>query len=989
MKHDWSLVALSHSGHSVETETYHVNVGHLFVLRCKIFNASTNVTWSRWGRDNLSLPAGVEVREGLLWFITVQMSHNGSYTCEKRNSAGLSWMTFFVSVSSGECPDAPETVSISQRVNGALPCRQREIFGLNETRTVRWMKDCNPVEREGEPIFVDEDGLLRLPAITEMDAGKYTCLVDISLDGKNIHKSGKVFVESNLSISEVLPKFLHVPFHCIVHSPADAKFGSVWLQEGSVAVLALAAAFFLFKIDLALAYRKLLRHFSKQQTPDGKLHDAYVSFLYSDTLRSAEVESFALQILPDQLEKQHGYSLYIRGRDDSPGEAVHDTISATLRQCRRMIIILSTEAISTAHGETEEEPLCDNHKFCYEQKIGLYDALTLNNLQVILVEIDGSVDYSCLPESLRYIKRKQGSLKWKKPSSGTHKVNKMCSNRNFWKNLRQLKEVVIFSLDYYTMDTSRLLILIFLVITAAEHSEIIKPQCWNSPIKNYGLIEGEAFYFVHPDLSDVPDEEITWYKNNAQNDPEQISTDENKTVHYHGEALFFLNLCPENSGFYSARREQPDKCSNFRITINVFKEKNKEELLYGSIENSDRNKMVPCPESVSDTCKMSKGKLTWQKDFKLLQGHDEADLWIKNATKHDEGIYTCTCTWTHNHKVYNSSGSRRLIHKDPIVHSPQIISPTDKELFADEGFEIKLNCSLFCGINVESSCHTSWVVEKPSKNTISTAILTIEKVSAKDFQTEFKCSGVGFYEELSRTLTLKRRDSIIPLVLGAVFVLLFCVFAAILIKIFAIDLALFFRPYFPLNSHNNDSKAYDAYVIYQMQNKDKLTENMLGQFITNNLPSVLEKKCGYRLFIHGRDDIPGEDRLELVEDRMRQSRRLMIILTPGLGSGSEITDQHPASPQNSVIGGYDWQVGLHHALVQREMSVILIQLGDTGPEGYTYLPPGLQHLIRKSAPIRWSEDSRRAVAWNSRFWKRVRYLMPAIPANKCLQSAII
>ncbi|KAE8299766.1 Interleukin-1 receptor type 1 [Larimichthys crocea] len=481
------------------------------------------------------------------------------------------------------------------------------------------------------------------------------------------------------------------------------------------------------------------------------------------------------------------------------------------------------------------------------------------------------------------------------------------------------------------MDTSQLLILIFLVITPAVYSETTKPQCWISSMKTFNLSEGEAFYFIHVDLYDakITDDEITWYKNYAQNDSEQISTDENKTVHYHGKALFFLNLRPENSGFYSARREGPDvRCQNFRVRINVFKEKNKTEYLYGAIENSDRNKKVPCPEPVSDTCKMLKGKLTWEKDFKLLQGHDEASLWIYNATKDDEGIYTCTCTWTHNHKVYNSSGSKRLIHKDLTVHRLEIISPIEKELFADEGFEIKLNCSVFCGTNVERYCHTSWhvngnpfnqtvgysqskktVVEKPSKNTISTAILTIEKVSAKDFQTEFKCAGVGFYKTTYRTLTLKRRESIIPLVIGAVCVLLFCVFAAILIKFFAIDLALFFRPYFPLNSQNNDSRVYDAYVVYQMQNMDKLTENMLGQFITNNLPSVLEKKCGYRLFIHGRDDIPGEDHLELVEDRMRQSRRLMVILTPGLGSGSEITDQHPGLPQNSVIGGYDWQVG--------------------------------------------------------------------------------
>lgn len=40
------------------------------------------------------------------------------------------------------------------------------------------------MERQGKPISVDEDGFMRLPAASEMDAGKYTCLVDISLDGR-------------------------------------------------------------------------------------------------------------------------------------------------------------------------------------------------------------------------------------------------------------------------------------------------------------------------------------------------------------------------------------------------------------------------------------------------------------------------------------------------------------------------------------------------------------------------------------------------------------------------------------------------------------------------------------------------------------------------------------------------------------------------------------------------------------------------------------
>lgn len=55
--------------------------------------------------------------------------------------------------------------------------------------------------------------------------------------------------------------------------------------------------------------------------PAGKLYDAYVSYLHPNS-RSSESALFALQILPEKLERQHGYSLYIRGRDDFPGEGL-------------------------------------------------------------------------------------------------------------------------------------------------------------------------------------------------------------------------------------------------------------------------------------------------------------------------------------------------------------------------------------------------------------------------------------------------------------------------------------------------------------------------------------------------------------------------------------------------------------------------------------------------------------------------------------------
>ena len=48
-------------------------------------------------------------------------------------------------------------------------------------------------------------------------------------------------------------------------------------------------------------------------------------------------------------------------------------------------------------------------------------------------------------------------------------------------------------------------------------------------------------------------------------------------------------------------------------------------------------------------------------DYSLLQGHHEDSMRVEKATKQDEGIYTCICTWTHNDTAYNTSGSRRLV----------------------------------------------------------------------------------------------------------------------------------------------------------------------------------------------------------------------------------------------------------------------------------------------------------------------------------------
>ena len=165
--------------------------------------------------------------------------------------------------------------------------------------------------------------------------------------------------------------------------------------------------------------------------------------------------------------------------------------------------------------------------------------------------------------------------------------------------------------------------------------------------------------------------------------------------------------------------------------------------------------------------------------------------------------------------------------------------------------------------------------------------------------------------------------------------------------------------------------------------------------------------------------VTSPDQAEQVERCMRLSRRLLVVMTAVGSCGG----QGVAPP----LEEFDWQMGVHSALVQETISVIVVQVGDghthtqsrnlthtqlrthTQSDNLTHLdthtqsqklththwqthtqseslshtqpPPGLQLLLRKSAPIRWELGARGANSPTSRIWKRVRYMMPPPPPS--------
>uniref|UniRef100_A0AAY4AS25 TIR domain-containing protein n=1 Tax=Denticeps clupeoides TaxID=299321 RepID=A0AAY4AS25_9TELE len=392
-----------------------------------------------------------------------------------------------------------------------------------------------------------------------------------------------------------------------------------------------------------------------------------------------------------------------------------------------------------------------------------------------------------------------------------------------------------------------------------------------------------------------------------------------------------------------------------------------EMLMFSEIRMHSQNPPIPCPEQAYLMCEEGNGQLTWFKNFQLIPGQNGKVLRLINAQKSDEGLYTCLCTWKHFGQTFNISASRNFMVEGTHTHAG-----------TNKCSSVQLECRVFCGINVMSQCSIFWErnnsrINKSNGYTERTTrcvcecvggrfftVLYISSVTQQDLHTHFRCMAMNGMEWNSVTIYLK--CFFFTLILRCAYVLLVCLLVTMAAKYFAIDLALFLRG----TQQEEDGKLYDAYVIYQ---PDSVHDETVSGFLFSTLPTVLEKQCGFKLFIHSRDSLPGEDLAKQVEEHIHLSRRLMIILTSSPYRVQKTTTQPTV--------GYDWHMVLHSVLVQGAVGMVLVQVGRM--RDYAHLPLGVQYLLKQTELLRWEPRERSASSPHSRFWKRVRYMMPPPP----------
>ncbi|XP_034857746.1 interleukin-18 receptor 1 isoform X1 [Mirounga leonina] len=501
---------------------------------------------------------------------------------------------------------------------------------------------------------------------------------------------------------------------------------------------------------------------------------------------------------------------------------------------------------------------------------------------------------------------------------------------------------------------------------------------------NITAVRGEPFYLRYCSSASEPKNEtaiIKWYKSSRSQGRIELNSSSSPRISLHDYVLEFWPVELEDSGSYFF--QMGNDTHEWKLNVigkskhNCFAEK---QLISKTVE-VQKSLHVNCKQNTYYQKLVNRTSL--YKNCEKMENNKNPFL-QKNAEFKDQGYYTCVFFIHHNGKLFNVTKTFNVtIVGDRSKIIPVLLGPKLNYVKVELGKDVELNCSALANEkdavywNVweengkEPNVHEENITRTrtPDGKLYASKILRIENINEKNLQFSYNCAvaSEGGIDTVNFVLLKKEEMVDIPGyvftrgMIIAVLISVVAVFLVIMGVIYRVDLALFYRHFMGKDETLTDGKIYDAFVSYLKECGPENGEE--HTFAVEILPGVLEKHFGYKLCIFERDVVPGGAVVDEIHSLIEKSRRLIIVLSKSYMS-------------NEVR--YELESGLHEALVERKIKIILIEF--TPVSDFTFFPQSLQ-LLKSHRVLKWNAD--KPLSYNSRFWKNLLYLMPAKMVKPC------
>ncbi|XP_044142696.1 interleukin-18 receptor 1 [Bufo gargarizans] len=251
-----------------------------------------------------------------------------------------------------------------------------------------------------------------------------------------------------------------------------------------------------------------------------------------------------------------------------------------------------------------------------------------------------------------------------------------------------------------------------------------------------------------------------------------------------------------------------------------------------------------------------------------------------------------------------------------------------------------------------------------STNSTQSTDLYLINISDDDIKYPYICKLDSFKGGDMRLFELKLKDKSQDLsknvftksIIASIICSVLIVFLIFLCIMFRMQIVLLYRSLTGVDETIGDGKEYDAYLSFESSSSCESDER---HFVYQTLAPILEDRFGYKLCIFERDVVPGGAQVDDMNSFLEKSRRLIIVL---------------CNDFTSCKAMYELESGLHKAMVERKIKVILIESTPLSEQSFQI--ESLQ-LLKMKNRVKWKGDKSRPL--NSQFWKQIQYLMPAKP----------